>query len=154
MAAKNVIKFGPVFKHLVKSPYGSQYHEGTRYLAIAEGTCNDKSFEVILYNDEGLSSTAFLYGKNTFSNSEYQSIRKKLKSTEADTTFDWRDKEDPQERIFDEMEKKHYGERVYLNVPFSEKDEASKLGAQWDKAQNKWYYMSKKFDQSVFEKWA
>ena len=31
------------------------------------------------------------------------------------------------------------GEATYLNVPFSEKDEAKSLGARWDKNVKKWY---------------
>ncbi len=30
------------------------------------------------------------------------------------------------------MEKKIKGGRIYLNVPYEEKDEAKKLGARWD----------------------
>lgn len=29
--------------------------------------------------------------------------------------------------------------KVYLNVPFAEKDEAKALGARWDAARKKWY---------------
>ncbi len=30
-------------------------------------------------------------------------------------------------------------ERQYLNVPYSEKDEAKQLGAKWDRAKKLWY---------------
>ena len=29
--------------------------------------------------------------------------------------------------------------KIYLNVPYSEKDEAKKLGAKWDAKNKKWY---------------
>jgi hypothetical protein len=37
------------------------------------------------------------------------------------------------------MEKKDEGDRIYLNVPYDEKEEAKKLGARWDQATKKWY---------------
>lgn len=42
-------------------------------------------------------------------------------------------------------------ERIYLNVPFKEKDEAKRLGAFWDATIRKWYCMEEK--QYLFEKW-
>ena len=30
-------------------------------------------------------------------------------------------------------------QRVYLNVPYEEKEEAKKLGAKWDVSKKKWY---------------
>jgi len=43
-------------------------------------------------------------------------------------------------------------ERINLNVPYAEKDEAKKLGARWDAA-NKTWYISKKLNLQLFEKW-
>ena len=37
------------------------------------------------------------------------------------------------------MEKTDKGHRIYLNVPYEEKDAAKKLGARWDPEQRKWY---------------
>jgi hypothetical protein len=37
------------------------------------------------------------------------------------------------------MEKKDKGDRVYLNVPYEEKEAAKKLGARWDQGTKKWY---------------
>lgn len=31
--------------------------------------------------------------------------------------------------------------KIYLNIPYSEKDEARRLGAKWDIAVKKWYVM-------------
>ena len=33
--------------------------------------------------------------------------------------------------------------KLYLNVPFSEKDEAKKMGAKWDVKKKKWFIESK-----------
>lgn len=42
--------------------------------------------------------------------------------------------------------------KIYLSVPFSEKDTAKALGAKWDPAKKKWY-ASKDRDISLFAKW-
>ena len=42
--------------------------------------------------------------------------------------------------------------KVYLNVPFEEKDNAKRLGAKFDSGKKKWYIMSNQ-DISLFEKW-
>jgi hypothetical protein len=43
-------------------------------------------------------------------------------------------------------------EKIYLNVPFAEKDAAKALGARWDAAAKKWYAPADK-DASVFAQW-
>lgn len=43
-------------------------------------------------------------------------------------------------------------ERIYLNVPFSEKEEAKSLGASWDKVQKSWF-IKDDVDKRKFEKW-
>jgi len=43
-------------------------------------------------------------------------------------------------------------DRINLNVPFVEKDEAKKLGAKWD-PDNKTWYISKKSNLKLFAKW-
>ena len=42
--------------------------------------------------------------------------------------------------------------RVYINVPYSEKDEAKALGAKWDKQEKSWFVESG-IDQTPFQKW-
>ena len=42
--------------------------------------------------------------------------------------------------------------KMYLNVPFSEKDHAKALGARWDAGQKKWYVLDDK-DLSLFSQW-
>lgn len=42
---------------------------------------------------------------------------------------------------------------LYLNVPFSEKDEAKALGARWDAAKKKWYVPAGK-DPEQFSRWS
>lgn len=42
--------------------------------------------------------------------------------------------------------------KIYLDVPFKEKDEAKKLGAKWDADEGRWYYTDSK-DEEVFARW-
>ncbi len=42
--------------------------------------------------------------------------------------------------------------RIYLNVPYAEKDEARRLGAQWDSVQRKWW-IAPSTPQRAFSKW-
>lgn len=42
--------------------------------------------------------------------------------------------------------------RVYINVPYSEKDEAKALGAKWDKQEKSWF-LKPGTDQKPFQKW-
>ena len=41
---------------------------------------------------------------------------------------------------------------IYLNVPYSEKDQAKLYGARWDAVVRRWYYTEKQ-DPLLFEKW-
>ncbi len=42
--------------------------------------------------------------------------------------------------------------RIYLTVPFAEKDEAKSAGARWDGDKKQWYFLSDK-DSAPFSKW-
>jgi len=42
--------------------------------------------------------------------------------------------------------------KIYLNVPFSQKDAAKALGAKWDAGKKKWYAPNG-LDIALFEKW-
>ncbi|MCK9395184.1 MAG: DUF5710 domain-containing protein [Methylobacter sp.] len=42
--------------------------------------------------------------------------------------------------------------KIYLNVPFAQKDEAKALGARWDAVQKKWFVPSDK-DVALFARW-
>jgi len=42
--------------------------------------------------------------------------------------------------------------KIYLNVPFAQKDEAKALGARWDAIQKKWYISIDK-DIALFTRW-
>lgn len=43
-------------------------------------------------------------------------------------------------------------ERCYINCPYAEKDEAKSLGARWDPARKKWYFIDKDKSEK-FKKW-
>ena len=42
--------------------------------------------------------------------------------------------------------------KIYLNVPFAQKDEAKALGARWDAIPKKWYVSADK-DITLFARW-
>ncbi|MGZ4996955.1 MAG: DUF5710 domain-containing protein [Methylobacter sp.] len=42
--------------------------------------------------------------------------------------------------------------KIYLNVPFAQKDEAKALGARWDAVKKKWYATANK-DITLFARW-
>jgi len=42
--------------------------------------------------------------------------------------------------------------KIYLNVPYAEKDQAKALGARWDASRKKWY-VPNNMDISIFAKW-
>lgn len=42
--------------------------------------------------------------------------------------------------------------KIYLDVPYAQKDEAKSLGARWDPSKKKWYVPGN-LDISVFKKW-
>ena len=44
--------------------------------------------------------------------------------------------------------------KIYLNVPYDEKDEAKKMGAKWDKSKKRWYITPKnKFKVQMMGRW-
>lgn len=55
---------------------------------------------------------------------------------------------------FKEKSKEAAGEKIYLNVPYEEKDEAKGLGAQYDPAAKRWFIIAGKDDPAKYTKWA
>jgi hypothetical protein len=51
-----------------------------------------------------------------------------------------------------DKEHEHSAGKVYLNVPYVDKDEAKRLGARWDDAQRKWF-ISQIMDFRPFSRW-
>ena len=43
--------------------------------------------------------------------------------------------------------------KLYLNVPYAEKDEAKALGARWNPRAKKWYFDGARSDYIRFSKW-
>lgn len=43
--------------------------------------------------------------------------------------------------------------KIYLNVPYEEKEEAKKLGAKWDNAEKSWYCTISPGENNKFKKW-
>ncbi len=52
----------------------------------------------------------------------------------------------------DFSEKKESTERVYLVVPYGEKDEAKRLGARWDQEKKQWWIPAN-MNRNEFKKW-
>jgi hypothetical protein len=158
MAKLNVVSITEVTHHLVETPWKSV---NVRILVVATGTCNEKPFEAILNNDPGLHASADLYHDNTipFSTSEYQSIRRKLKTAEPSQVIDHRNEPAPdgfesfQHFLYESMSEKHFGKKVFLNVPFEEKDQAKSMGAQWDSAKRQWFVLDKAANIDQFNPW-
>jgi ribonuclease HI len=51
--------------------------------------------------------------------------------------------------ILEEPVCKNTGEKIYLKIPFKNKDLAKKLGARWDPAIKSWYYLSSLSDSNI-----
>lgn len=159
MATRNNVIIQQAQTHLTETQWRSVPF---RAYVIAQGTCNDKSFEAILNCDPGLNSNASLYSDPniSFSKAEYQSIRRKLKTlVDVENAIDHRS-EMPQGdwhsffEMWDQtLFEKYNGVRQYLNVPKPEKDAAKALGAQWDPTHKQWYVHEKQVDMAHFERW-
>ena len=47
-----------------------------------------------------------------------------------------------------------YDNKIYLNVPYNEKNDAKKLGIKWDKNKKKWFiFNDNKYKTEIIEKW-
>lgn len=55
-------------------------------------------------------------------------------------------------RYNEERKRKDLAERIYLQVPYVEKDTAKSLGARWDPQKKQWYVPSN-YDVQKVEKW-
>lgn len=47
----------------------------------------------------------------------------------------------------------HSDKKIYLNVPFEEKDKAKELGAKFDSMSKKWFIVKDEVDPANFSKW-
>ena len=51
---------------------------------------------------------------------------------------------------YQNQKKEEENQKIYINVPYSQKDKAKALGALWDKDEKKWYVKNKKIDSDNF----
>ena len=127
-----------------------------RKVVVAAGTCNGASFEAISKNDPNFSATLSLFREDgkEFSKIEFQSIRRRLVGAKPMESFDLRGVPEAKDYdyFYNQLQTKYYGQKVFLNVPFSRKEEAKALGAQWDNLLKKWFIFSKSPNQSKIEK--
>ena len=140
MLTANVVILHQVTHYLVKYPKDPGE---TRKLVVASGTCNDVAFEATAINDPDFSTRLDLFRGDggQFTKLEFQSVQRRIKVAVPLESFDLR--ADPEVKgydyFYDQLCAKYYGEKVYLRVPFSRKDEAKGLGAEWDSAAKKWF---------------
>jgi hypothetical protein len=154
MLTPNIVTLDQIIHYLVKSQKNKLE---VRTLVVASGVCNDVPFEAIAINDFGCSTSIKLFrsdGKR-FSKMESQSVQRRIKFAKPDETFDWRG--DPETKKYDYLHdlmcEKYYGKKVYLRVPFSRKDEAKALGAEWDGTAKKWFAYDKSPNLSRVDKY-
>ena len=143
MLSPDIICFSQTTHYLMKYPND----EGeVRKVVVAAGTCNGVPFEAIAKNDPNFSASLSLFREDgdQFSKIEFQSIRRGIIGAKPMETFDLRGAPEAKgyEYYYDQMQEKYYGQKVYLSVPFSRKDEAKALGAKWDNLLRKWFVFS------------
>ena len=143
MLTPNVVILNQVTHYLVEHPKNDY---GVRKLVVASGTCNDVPFEATAINDPDFSTKLDLFRGDSgqFSKLEFQSVQRQIKMAKPMETFDWRGDLEAKGygHFYDQMCEKYYGKKVYLRVPFSRKEEAKCLGAEWDSAAKKWFAFS------------
>ncbi len=144
MLSPAIISFGQTTHYLMAYP---EDEREIRKVAVVAGTCNGVPFEAIAKNDPDFSASLSLFREDgaQFSKIEFQSIRRAIVGAKPLETFDLRSAPEAKgyEYYYDQMHQKYYGQKVYLSVPFSRKDEAKALGAKWDNLLKKWYAFSK-----------
>lgn len=153
MLSPAVICFSQTTHYLVEYP-GDERE--VRKVVIAAGTYNGVPFEAIAKNDPNFSASLSLFRDdgNEFSKIEFQSIRRRLVGAKPMETFDLRGTPEAKgyDYYYDQLQEKHYGQKVFLSVPFSRKDEAKTLGAKWDNLLKKWFVFSNSPDLLKVEK--
>ena len=144
MLSPDVICFSQITHYLMRCPRD----EGdVRKVVVAAGTCNGVQFEAISKSDPNFSANLSLFRDdgNEFSKIEFQSIRRRLVGAKPMESFDLRGA--PQAKdydyYYDQLEARHCGQKIYLSVPFSRKEEAKALDAKWDNLLKKWFIFSK-----------
>ena len=140
MLTPNVVILNQVTHYLVKHPKNDY---DIRRLVVAKGTCNGIPFEATAINDPDFSTALDLFRADggQFSRLEFQSVQRRIKMAKPMEAFDLRGDSEAKgyEYFYGPMREKYYGKKVYLAVPFSRKDEAKGLGAEWDSAVKKWF---------------
>lgn len=143
MLSPDIICFSQTTRYLMDYP-GDERE--VRKVVVAAGTCNGVSFEAIAKNDPKYSASLCLFREDghEFSKLEFQSIRRRLSGATPMEIFDLRGVPEAKgyDDCYEQLQAKYYGQRVYLSVPFSRKDEAKALGAKWDSLLKKWFVFS------------
>ncbi len=143
MLSPDIINITQTTHYLMEYPKDERE---VRKVVVAAGTCNGVPFEAIAKSDPDFSASLSLFREDgdQFSKIEFQSIRRGIIGAKAMETFDLRGASEAKgyEYYYDQMHEKYYGQKIYLRVPFSRKDEAKALGAKWDNLLKKWFTFS------------
>lgn len=157
--ARNKIQIDHLVRHEVNlEPQRGNPCARGRLLLAALGDCNGVRFEVLVRYEIGIDSH-IIFLEPTFSKTERASIRRKTKSAKPDETVvhptskDVTEAAEIESNIYEEMWGRYHGEKVFLGVPFEEKDAAKALGAMWDGIEKKCYFWSKDHPSNAFSKW-
>lgn len=127
---------------------------------FAEGVCNDDRFGAVVIASGTLEPAVDMYGKVMFEFHEGKSVGLILVTRREETVT----VEHPEIETYDQAaafvremresgRQRFGGPKVFLDVPFTRKEEAKSLGARWDVAERKWFVMSNLVDMDDFSQW-
>lgn len=127
-------------------------------IIIIEGLCNEINFSAINLYREGINSELYIFNdtRTYFSKSEYNSILRKSKSTTPEKITNLKNEIIPEnfvsyfDYLFQYLEKKHYGEKIYLNSYLEDNNELKNKNAIYDPSLKKWFIFSKIHNKEEF----
>jgi len=161
---KNKIEIAKAIRHRIpvfgeSDPFGPDLRVQSVYLA--EGTCNGDAFGAVAIATEVLDPKVTMYGPVAFERHERSSLGMRLmilRPETVETVFHPEAETEEQAmelvaRLTEEGRAAYVGERILLEVPFKDKDEAKARGARWSQEEKRWYVMSKLVDLDDFGDW-
>ena len=131
-------------------------------VAYVYGYLNEKPFEGVAYFESGIYSTIDLFGASNFKSADNRMIKMKLKR--AVLTMDSQNRNlitriDEaaimyHSKLYKELDAKHNGYPIALNVPEGESALVQELGAIWNPVIKRWVVLSKNPNIKKFDQWA
>lgn len=128
---------------------------------LAEGTCNGDAFGAVVVAPDNLDPKVDMYGAVNFERHERDSVGLSLMIRRSDDIETVLHPEAETEELARELVARlrgegralYAGERILLEVPFKDKDEAKSRGARWSQEDKSWYVMSRLVDLEDFSDW-